>query len=194
MHRAGCSCATPCRALAACQSPAARLNRHIRAQNPRPKGHRRACGCAMALKLAPFIHGGGQEQGLRSGTLSPAFMRRIWRSGASSPHERMEADAAHVAALWDVRIAAFRTGPINGSTTHRYKGNLNIRRDGLDVARLMSECAMLLFRGLRLRQRLWADPAMCCAPSAYPTHRQNPLSAWAGAAIRRKKRSFLPQK
>lgn len=34
---------------------------------------------------------------------------------------------------------------INGSTQHRYHGNLNIRRDGLDVARLMSDLRDIAF-------------------------------------------------
>ncbi|VVS95846.1 Cysteine desulfurase IscS (fragment) [Sphingomonas sp. EC-HK361] len=34
---------------------------------------------------------------------------------------------------------------INGSSGHRYHGNLNIRRDGLDVARLMSDCRDIAF-------------------------------------------------
>src|SRR3546814_10087070 len=34
---------------------------------------------------------------------------------------------------------------INGSVMNRYHGNLNIRREGLDAARLMSECREIAF-------------------------------------------------
>ena len=60
--------------------------------------------------------------------------------------ERRDTDAAHVERLW--ALATDRLGPdwhINGSTTHRYHGNLNIRRDGLDVARLMSDLRDIAF-------------------------------------------------
>lgn len=34
---------------------------------------------------------------------------------------------------------------LNGERSHRYPGNLNIRRDGLDVARLMSDLRDIAF-------------------------------------------------
>jgi cysteine desulfurase len=51
----------------------------------------------------------------------------------------MAADAAHVAALWDRALELFGAWTVNGSPKHRHHGNLNIRREGLDVARLMSD-------------------------------------------------------
>jgi cysteine desulfurase len=96
------------------------------------------------IKLKPLMHGGGQEQGLRSGTLSPALCSGFG-AAAKLAVRRTDADAAHVSALWDRATAAFSDWTINGSTTHRYKGNLNIRRDGVDVARLMSECRDIAF-------------------------------------------------
>jgi cysteine desulfurase len=94
--------------------------------------------------LAPLMHGGGQEQGLRSGTLSPALCAGFG-AAAQRAAQRMEQDAAHVALLWDHARAAFADWTVNGSTTHRYKGNLNLRRDGVDVGRLMSECRDIAF-------------------------------------------------
>ena len=96
------------------------------------------------VKLKPLMHGGGQEQGLRSGTLSPALCAGFG-AAAKLAGDRMEADAMHVSTLWDRAVAAFSDWTINGSTEHRYKGNLNIRRDGVDVGRLMSECRELAF-------------------------------------------------
>jgi cysteine desulfurase len=59
--------------------------------------------------------------------------------------ERMEQDAAHVALLWDRALELFSGWRLNGSAVHRYKGNLNLRRDGLDVSRLMSDVRDVMF-------------------------------------------------
>ena len=55
-------------------------------------------------------------------------------------------DAAQVAGLW--ALAVERLGPewtINGSVEQRYRGNLNVRRNGLDVSRLMSHLRDIAF-------------------------------------------------
>ena len=96
------------------------------------------------IVLEPLLHGGDQENG-RSGTLSPALCAGFGRAAALMA-ERRERDAAHVERLWSLatdRLGAAWT--INGSTEHRYRGNLNIRRDGLDVARLMSALRDIAF-------------------------------------------------
>lgn len=111
------------------------------------------------IKLAPLIHGGGQEQGLRSGTLSPALCAGFG-AAAQLAGQRMEADAGHVAVLWDRAIAAFSDWTINGCAQHRYKGNLNIRRDGVDAARLISECRDIMF----------SAGSACASGSGRPSH------------------------
>lgn len=111
------------------------------------------------IKLEPLMHGGGQEQGLRSGTLSPALCAGFGMA-AQLAGVRMDADAVHVAALWDRAVAAFPDWIINGSTAHRYKGNLNIRRDGVDVGRLMSECRDIAF----------SAGSACASGSGRPSH------------------------
>ena len=89
--------------------------------------------------VSPFMHGGGQEAAGRSGTWSPASCAGFGIA-ARLMMDRAAVDAAHVAALWDVALAGLGDGwTINGSTEHRYRGNLNVRFPGLDVARLMSE-------------------------------------------------------
>jgi cysteine desulfurase len=98
---------------------------------------------------APLLHGGGQEAPGRSGTLSPALCAGFG-AAARLAHERLDMDAAHVAALFDTaceRLGVVRAGGwmLNGSAAQRYRGNLNLRRDGLDVARLMSECRDIAF-------------------------------------------------
>ena len=111
------------------------------------------------IKLEPLMHGGGQEQGLRAGTLSPALCAGFG-AAAKLAAQRMEQDAEHVAALWDRAVAAFSDWTINGSTTFRYKGNLNIRRDGVDVGRLMSECRNIAF----------SAGSACASGSGRPSH------------------------
>ncbi|MDR6147251.1 cysteine desulfurase [Sphingomonas sp. SORGH_AS870] len=96
------------------------------------------------ITLPSLLHGGDQEGG-RSGTLSPALCAGFGVA-AKLMAARAEEDMAHVERLWAVAIA--QLGPdwtINGSTDRRYRGNLNIRREGLDVARLMSDCRDIAF-------------------------------------------------
>jgi cysteine desulfurase len=57
----------------------------------------------------------------------------------------MEEDAVHVARLWDVAVEALAGWTINGSTRHRYRGNLNVRRTGVNAIRLLSDCRETAF-------------------------------------------------
>lgn len=111
------------------------------------------------VALTPQMLGGGQEQGMRSGTLSPALCAGFG-AAAKLAAERMDADAMHVSALWDRAASAFADWTINGSTTQRYKGNLNIRRDGVDAARLISECRSIAF----------SAGSACASGSGRPSH------------------------
>lgn len=111
------------------------------------------------IELEPLIHGGGQEQGLRSGTLSPALCAGFG-AAASLALAHREAEARHVSALWDAALAALPGFTINGSATQRWRGNLNVRRDGLDVARLMSE----------LRDISFSAGSACASGSGRPSH------------------------
>ena len=89
--------------------------------------------------LSPLMHGGGQEVAGRSGTLSPALCA-AFGVAAKMMEDRVADDAAHVATLWDAALAGLGDGwSVNGSTANRYRGNLNVRFPGLDVARLMSD-------------------------------------------------------
>ncbi|MFT3975686.1 MAG: cysteine desulfurase family protein [Sphingomonas bacterium] len=92
---------------------------------------------------APLLHGGDQEGG-RSGTLSPALCVGFGVA-ARLMAERGEQDAAHVERLWSLATERLAGWTINGSVEHRYRGNLNVRREGLDVARLMSDCRDIAF-------------------------------------------------
>ncbi|MET0249405.1 MAG: cysteine desulfurase family protein [Sphingobium sp.] len=94
------------------------------------------------VRIEPLIHGGGQEGGLRSGTLSPALCAGFGVA-ARLMRERQSRDAAHVEMLWDRARALLPDWHLNGSPERRYHGNLNLRREGLDGARLLSECRNL---------------------------------------------------
>jgi cysteine desulfurase len=109
---------------------------------------------------APFIHGGGQERGLRSGTLSPALCVGFG-AAAKLADERQTRDYDHVQKLW--RAATHALGPgwtINGSTAHRYHGNLNIRREHVDGARLIAD----------LRDIAFSLGSACASGSGRPSH------------------------
>lgn len=95
------------------------------------------------VTLAPLLNGGDQEGG-RSGTLSPALCAGFGVA-ARLMADHAGADAAHVARLWDVAVDRLGGWTINGSVDTRYRGNLNVRRDGLDVNRLMSDLRDVAF-------------------------------------------------
>lgn len=95
------------------------------------------------MEPAAILHGGGQEGGLRSGTLSPALC-----VGFGVAATLLSAgDRAQAERLWGI-ARGILSGPdwvLNGSETLRWHGNLNVRMEGLDVARLMSECRTIAF-------------------------------------------------
>jgi cysteine desulfurase len=110
---------------------------------------------------APFMHGGGQEGGLRSGTLSPALCAGFGAAAALAA-ARSDADMAHVLRLW-ARARDFFTKAgwhVNGHRSERYPGNLNVRLDGLDAARLISEVRGVAF----------SAGSACASGSGRPSH------------------------
>ncbi|RIX32647.1 cysteine desulfurase family protein [Sphingomonas edaphi] len=109
---------------------------------------------------AVVMHGGGQELGLRSGTLSPALCVGLGEA-ARLAAERRDADTVHVRKLSQIARATLDEGwLINGSQEQRYAGNLNIRRPGLDAARLMAD----------LRNVAFSLGSACASGSGRPSH------------------------
>jgi len=109
---------------------------------------------------APLLHGGGQERGLRSGTLSPALCVGFGAAAAITG-ERSAEDSRHIERLWTA--ARTTLGPewqLNGSAEQRYHGNLNLSRPGLDAARLLSECRDIAF----------SLGSACASGSGRPSH------------------------
>ena len=111
------------------------------------------------IELEEQLTGGGQEAGLRSGTLSPALIAGFG-AAAKVAKERMEEDAGHVEALWVRARELFAGWMLNGSEDARWHGNLNIRMDGLDVARLMSD----------VRNVMFSAGSACASGSGRPSH------------------------
>ncbi|WP_309601999.1 cysteine desulfurase family protein [Sphingomonas sp.] len=109
---------------------------------------------------AALMHGGGQEAGLRSGTLSPALCVGLG-TAARIANERRARDTAHVERLFEVALATLGEGwVLNGGIEARYRGNINIRREGLDAARLVGE----------LRNLAFSLGSACASGSGRPSH------------------------
>ena len=109
--------------------------------------------------LDPLLHGGGQEGGLRSGTLSPALCVGFGEA-ARLLVERGEKDADHVERLWVAAREAMPDWTLNGVPDRRYHGNLNLRCHGVDAARLLSE----------VREVAFSAGSACASGSGRPSH------------------------
>jgi cysteine desulfurase len=110
------------------------------------------------IDLPPLMHGGGQEGGVRSGTLSPLLCAGF---GAAAAMIDLSAERAHVTMLRDRLMAGLGEGwTLNGSAQARWPGNVNIRRDGLDASRLISE----------MREVAFSAGSACASGSGKPSH------------------------
>jgi cysteine desulfurase len=82
-------------------------------------------------------------------------------AAAKLADERCTRDYDHVQKLWAAAIHALGPGWIvNGSTAHRYHGNLNARREGLDGARLIAD----------MRDVAFSLGSACASGSGRPSH------------------------
>ena len=81
------------------------------------------------VRLTPLFSGGGQERGLRPGTLAPALLAGFGEACRLAADEMTE-EALRLRALRDRLLAGLRAALpgllVNGSTDHRLPGNLNI--------------------------------------------------------------------
>ena len=91
------------------------------------------------VAIASLIEGGGQEGGLRSGTLSPALCAGFGAAAALAK-ERIDIDFQHLSGLAALARSILSRWVLNGSETARWPGNLNLRLDGLNFPRLLSDC------------------------------------------------------
>jgi cysteine desulfurase len=111
------------------------------------------------VALDPLLHGGGQEGGPRSGTLSPALCVGFGEA-ARLLADRAEVDRAPVERLWEIAREVLWPWTVNGSAEHRYRGNLNVRQEGVDSARLLSSVRSVAF----------SSGSACASGSGRPSH------------------------
>ncbi|HVC51278.1 MAG TPA: aminotransferase class V-fold PLP-dependent enzyme [Stellaceae bacterium] len=95
------------------------------------------------VRLLPLIDGGGQERGLRSGTLPTPLCIGFGRAAALAAAE-MVGEAARIAGLRDrLQQNLARRVPgivVNGDCEHRLAGNLNLSFPGLTAPELIEAC------------------------------------------------------
>jgi len=107
------------------------------------------------VTLEPLLHGGGQEGGVRSGTLSPALC-----AGFGAAAALLGSDGDHVERLWTIARDTMGGWTLNGAAERRYHGNLNLRREGVDASRLISE----------VREVAFSAGSACASGSGRPSH------------------------
>ena len=89
------------------------------------------------VRIVPQISGGGQEKGLRSGTLAPHLCVGLGQA-AKLAMEEMELDKNHVSRLRERLLnglqSKFKNLSINGDELNRYAGGINITIEGVSGA------------------------------------------------------------
>lgn len=121
------------------------------------------CRRGVFRRLRPIMTGGGQERGLRPGTVPVALCVGLGEACAIAGTE-MDRDRAHSLRLRTVlldtiadRLQQFQ---VNGSLDERLAGNLNIRFEGADAEALLS----------RLPDVAMSMGSACSSASIEPSH------------------------
>jgi cysteine desulfurase len=96
-----------------------------------------------ALRLAPLLHGGGHEWGLRSGSL-PVMLVVGFAAALRIAVAEREAEAVRLAALRERLLGSLRERLggvlLNGDPLHRLAGNLNLSIEGVPGDALVAGC------------------------------------------------------
>ena len=115
------------------------------------------------VRLQAMIHGGGQERGLRSGTLPTALCVGLGAASAMAAEE-MDADAERIRALsnrlYDGIVSQLPEVVLNGDREQRVPGSLN-----LSFAYVDGDALMLGMRDLAV-----STGAACTSASIEPSH------------------------
>jgi len=115
------------------------------------------------VRLVAQMSGGGQEAGLRSGTLSPPLCVGLGEAARIAGIE-MEEEAERIEALmarFKGKVLAAHPGIlVNGHETQRWPGNLNLSFPGLDGERLLAE----------LRDLAVSSGAACASATTGPSY------------------------
>jgi cysteine desulfurase len=95
------------------------------------------------VRLEPLFDGGGQERGLRSGTLPAPLCIGFGEACAIAAAEMAE-EAARLRALRDRFLATVRRAlpdtRLNGAAEPRLAGNLNLAFPGIEAEKLVASC------------------------------------------------------
>jgi len=96
----------------------------------------------MALKPISLMNGGGQQNGLRAGTLSPALCYSMAKA-IEILQKRKRTEIQYLEHLRSQFLSVLESEhidyAINGSMKYRHPGNLNIRIRGIDAGSLISQ-------------------------------------------------------
>lgn len=115
------------------------------------------------VALEPLLHGGGQERGLRSGTLAPALIAGFSKA-AEIARQAMATETPRIEELgksfWRRLHRELNGVGLNGGETARYWGNLNVSFDGVEADRLMAA----------LRDVAVSSAAACASGSNEPSY------------------------
>ena len=97
-------------------------------------------------RLEPLFSGGGQERGLRSGTVATPLVVALGEAANVAAHD-MPAESAHITKLRDYFLRQLEQSGcsfiINGSMQKRYAGNLNLSFSDVDASTLLSRLPQL---------------------------------------------------
>ncbi len=115
------------------------------------------------VRLEPLIHGGGQERGMRSGTLSPALCVGLGEA-ARIAREEMGRDLEHVRRLGDKFLKAVMDEIphvfLNGDREARYPANMN-----LSFAYIEGESMIMAIKALAV-----SSGSACTSASLEPSY------------------------
>lgn len=121
------------------------------------------------VRLDPIINGGGQERGLRSGTLAPPLVAGFGEASRLMVQE-FKADSEHIKKLSDKLInglLAIEDTQLNGSLTDRYAGCINV-----SFAYVEGESLLMALKDIAL-----SSGSACTSASLEPSYVLHALGA-----------------
>lgn len=129
------------------------------------------------VNIIPLINGGGQEKGLRSGTLSPALCVGFGAACRIAGQE-MAADYAHARTLFerftDKIISSLDAVHLNGHGEQRFPGNINLCFENIKSDLLVAE----------MRNIAISTGSACSSAKAGPSHVLKAIGAASDTSLR----------
>ncbi|WCL52782.1 cysteine desulfurase family protein [Gimibacter soli] len=98
------------------------------------------------VALRPFMSGGGQESGYRSGTQAPALVAGFGKAAAIAAEEMAQEEGRLATLMARLKARLWEALPgliLNGHAENRWVGNLNLSVPGVDGALLLAELSPL---------------------------------------------------